>query len=136
MESAAEKRFANESTQKKRETAIEKWMKKTVFALNELQGLEQITENGDVQKIEISQFWQGEKAAECFDMVRKSIGTLNLALRDLGTDARPLREDKELVAKIKAVLDAIIELLHFVKPLHAGEGLDRDEVFYSFFNEL
>ena len=135
MESAAEIRFASESTQKKRETAIEKWLKKSVYALSELQGFQQVTETG-MHPVDISRLWCGEYAAERFDAVRKTIDAVFPDLQSTDKTDVPLRENREMVAKIKAALDAVMDLLHYIKPLHAGDGLERDEAFYSPFDEF
>ena len=135
MEAAAEKQFSGESTAKKRETAVAKWLKKTVYSISELQGLQQTTENG-VRKIDLTRVWTGECAARRFDEIRRTIGVLYPKLLVSPESDTLLKENRELVAQIKTSLDAILELLHFIKPLHAGEGLERDEIFYNMFDEL
>ncbi len=136
MESAAETRFASESTEKKRTAAIEKWMKKPVYSLAELGDLRQETDTGTMI-VDVSKLWKGPVAAERADAVRKAVPEVLDALKSFRPDDEtPLRERKDLVALIKTALDAILGLLHLVKPLHAGEDLDRDEAFYGAFDEL
>ncbi len=54
------------------------------------------------------------------------------------TDGRRLAGDKEKVHQLKTFLDAIMDLLHFVKPLHVGPdaGKERDELFFERFSLL
>ena len=49
-----------------------------------------------------------------------------------------LIQDKERVHQLKSFLDSILELIHFVKPLHIQEDnvLKKDESFYSQFNPM
>lgn len=135
MEAAAEKQFAGEATAKKREAAVARWLKKPVYSISELQELQQNTENGN-RKIALTSIWTGDGAGKRFDEVRKTIGVLYPCLQNSLDADTPLRENRDLVAKIKSSLDAILDLLHFIKPLHAGENLDRDEIFYNAFDEL
>ena len=136
MESAAEARFASESTERKRLDAIGKWLKKPVFSLAELGNLREETDTGTTI-VNVSELWKGPVAAERFAAVRNAVAEVLPALASAKSDTEtPLRERKELVAKIKGALDAILDLLHFVKPLHAGEGLDRDNAFYGTFDML
>ena len=136
MESAAEARFASESTERKRLDAVEKWLKKPVFSLAELGNLREETDTGTTV-VNVSELWKGPVAAERFTAVRTAVAEVVPALASAMSDKEtPLRERKELVAKIKEALDAILDLLHFVKPLHAGEGLDRDDAFYGMFDML
>ena len=135
MEDVAGEKFAKERNEEKRRKAIDNWIKNPHF-LTELNMFS--TEiDGISHPVDVHKLWSGAAAAQRFDAVRKSIGAVYPQLtppeRD---DVPPLRERKEVVAQITAVLDAIMDLLHFVKPLQAGEGLERDEVFYSEFDEL
>ena len=135
MESAADTRFASESTEKKRLAAVERWMKSPVFSLAELSNLQQETDTG-INIIDVSKLWKGPCATKHFDSVRVAVDNLLARFRDLIDQDTPLRERKEFVACIKTTLDAILDLLHFVKPLHAGEALERNEAFYSEFDKL
>ena len=136
MESAAEVRFASESTEKKRLAAVEKWMNKSVYSLSELSDLRQETDTGTTI-VDVSKFWKNAAAAQRFAAARATVDAVLPLLSSPVQESRPkLRERKDDVAVIKAALDAILDILHFVKPLHAGEGLDRDEAFYGAFDPL
>lgn len=135
MESSAETRFASESTEKKREAAVDRWMKKPVFALFELSDLRRETDIGSTV-VDVSKLWKGPVAEERFAAVRSAVADVLPVLSVPTPEGKKLRERKEDVAKIKVALDAVLALLHFVKPLHAGEELNRDEAFYGVFDEL
>lgn len=126
MESAAERLFASESTEKKRMAAVEKWMKKEVYSLADLSGLQ--GENGPVG---IAELWKGPLAAKMFEDAKSAISGLLVALG-------PSNDGKlrNIIPQVKAALDAVLCILHFVQPLHAGEGLDRDAAFYDAFDRL
>jgi CRISPR-associated protein Cpf1 len=52
-------------------------------------------------------------------------------------DDKNLSADKENVSKIKSFLDAIMDLIHFIKPLYLKDvTIDKDETFYSFYTPL
>lgn len=54
------------------------------------------------------------------------------------TDEKKLYQDKPTVTKIKEFLDALNQVLHFVKPLAlpTDSVLEKDEIFYAEFSEL
>ena len=136
MEAAAEIRFASESTEKKRDAAVANWMKKPVFSLAEMGGLRVDTDNG-ANPVDVSGLWKGPVAAARFDAVRKAVAEVRPVLDSAPSgEGTPLRERQEDIARIKAALDAILDLLRFVKPLRAGGELDRDEAFYGAFDPL
>lgn len=61
-------------------------------------------------------------------------GLLNIAK----TDCKELAQDKEKVHQLKTFLDSILELLHFVRPLHLVTEaiLEKDNIFYDQFTPL
>lgn len=60
-------------------------------------------------------------------------------IRDLLNTEYPkdkkIHQDKETIENIKAFLDSLMELLHFVKPLALAKDstLEKEEIFYSRF---
>lgn len=57
-----------------------------------------------------------------------------LQMKDTGDT---LSQDKDAVAKIKALLDALKDLQHFIKPLlGSGEENEKDELFYGSFQMM
>ncbi len=55
---------------------------------------------------------------------------------EYATDKK-LAQDKAAVNTIKTLLDSILAVLHFVKPLHASKlEAEKDEAFYNEFSEL
>lgn len=59
-------------------------------------------------------------------------------LLNINYDAtKKLATQKNDVAKIKAFLDAVLDLIHFIKPLSLNDAtVDKDELFYSFYIPL
>ena len=133
-EEDAERRFVGESTEKKRLAAIEKWMKRSAYELSEFRGLKVENDEGTIEK-DISELWRGEKCKAVFNAARTAISEVKSVLAG-GDSDKKLRERKEDVQKIKAALDSVMDVLHFVKPLHAGDGIGQDESFYGRFDEL
>lgn len=73
--------------------------------------------------------------------LRKQIDERYQVIRDLlNTDyqgKRKLAADKENVSKIKAFLDSLMDLLHFIKPLMLKDtSIEKDELFYGQFIPL
>ena len=134
VEEDAERRFTLESTEKKKLAAIEKWMGRPAYELSEFKGLKLETDKGPVEK-DISELWHGEKCKAIFNAARSAIFEVKSVLANRDSDKK-LRERKEDVQKIKTALDSIMDVLHFVKPLHAGDGIGQDESFYGQFDTL
>jgi len=72
-----------------------------------------------------------------FEIISEKYNAVECLLNvDYPTDKK-LSQDKDSVEKIKGFLDAIMDLLHFVKPLNGkGNEVDKDEKFYSEFTVL
>ena len=134
VEDDAERRFAVESTEKKRLAAVERWMKRPAYELSEFRGLKVENDEGTIEK-DISELWRGEKCKAVFSAARTAISEVKSVLTG-GDGDKTLRERKEDVQKIKAALDSVMEVLHLVKPLHAGDGIGQDESFYGRFDAL
>lgn len=135
VEEDAERRFAGESTEKKRRAAIEKWIKRSAYELSEFRGFKVDDVDGSEGK-DISELWRGDKCKAVFRMAREAVCAVKPILEAVDAGDLKLRERKEDVGKIKSALDAVMDVLHFVKPLHAGEGIERDESFYGRFDVL
>lgn len=136
LENYAEQKFANERTDKRRKDAVDRWMKSDEFSLSEIDGnLTRHTDDG-TEEIHIAEFWQGSFLNDRIQKVKESLASIENDLTVPASEDNPLREQKDVVNRIKNALDSILELLHYIKPLNAGVGLNRNENFYSEFNEL
>ena len=135
IEDEAEQRFSAERTQKKKKDAIDNWLKRPAYELSEFRGLKEEVAEGEKGK-DISELWRGEKCKAVFESARAAIVAVQSVWASSNAGEVKLRERKGDVEKIKSALDAVVDVLHFVKPLHAGEGIYRDEAFYSEFDSL
>lgn len=116
----AESKFSSLKTQKQKDKAIESFMKKSEFSLAELK------ETG----VDVLSFWAKR------DKIKKVETTFDDLKNVVQTNDKNLRSDTEYVKKIKEFLDAVQNLLHFLKPLNAGRDLERNTDFYGEFDPL
>ena len=135
VEEDADRRFAGERTKKKKDSAIKNWLNRSACELSEFKGLKVDDANESVEK-DISELWRGDKCKAVFKTAREAILAVKPILEAGDAGDLKLRERKEDVKNIKAALDAVMDVLHFVKPLHAGEGIGKDDAFYSMFDVL
>ena len=137
MREAAVARFSGESTEKKREKAVEAWMKRDFFSLADLSGLVQKTDDVETP-VCLPDLWRGDFAKGLFDKAKNTSAVLMGKCESWKAESNsiPLRERQDDVAVIKETLDALMDLLHFIKPLHVGAELERDEAFYQRFDSL
>lgn len=135
VEEDAERRFAGERTKKKKDSAIKNWLNRSACELSEFKRLKVDGVNGSEEK-DISELWRGDKCKAVFRMAREAILAVKPILKASDAGDLKLRERKEDVKNIKAALDAVMDVLRFVKPLHADEGIGKDEAFYSMFDVL
>ena len=67
-----------------------------------------------------------------FSQIANAYTDVKSLLHSAYPESRNLAQDKENVAKIKRLLDALMSLLHFAKPLLGkGDESDKDEKFYG-----
>ncbi len=135
MECEAENIFASESTEKKRMTAISKWLKREAYSLAELSNLKKVTDDGETS-IDIASFFKGGFIDPKIADVNSSCAIALSSLESLTGENVPLRERKNERQNIKAALDSILKLIRFIKPLRVDESTDCDEAFYSEFNKV
>lgn len=71
------------------------------------------------------------------DLVRKNYEAIKDLLNNSYPNDERLCNNKEQVGQIKDFLDSLMNVLHFIKPLYIkGEGLEKDETFYSVYSQL
>ena len=116
----AENKFSALKTQKQKDKAVEAFMKRSEFSLAELE------EAGT----DVLSFWAKR------DKISDIENTFNVYKNFVKADNKNLQGDTERVDKIKAFLDAVQNLFHFLKPLNAGRDLERNADFYGEFDPL
>ncbi|MDP2061080.1 MAG: type V CRISPR-associated protein Cas12a/Cpf1 [Flavobacteriaceae bacterium] len=137
---------------KKQEDATEKYLKQAYFSIleienalfaykNETDALKELKENTHPLADYFTQHFKAKKKEETdkdFDLIY-NIEAKYSCIKGLLNGGYPkdkkLNQDKKTIGDIKAFLDALMELLHFVKPLALPNDstLEKDQNFYSHF---
>lgn len=74
---------------------------------------------------------------DIFTRTKKAYADVELLLQNTYPEHKKLMQNKDDVAAIKAFLDALLELLHYVKPLlGTGEEPDKENRFYGDFMQI
>ena len=111
---------------------IDAWMKSKEFSITTLNLA--IAESGseEISGVQIESYWNDFEAKVQNILCGEHRKNLDEFLSATFNEKNSLREDSEVVGKLKAFLDALIEIMHSVKPLVSDvENRDR-----SFYNEL
>lgn len=120
---------------KKREGAIEKWLKRAEYPLSDFDELTVVNESGDgTKEVKIVEAWCNDGAKQTFVAVVSAFKGAQAALAN--TTEKGLRDRSDDVTAIKNYLDAVMAVLHLVKPLHVSAELNRDMDFYGEFDQL
>lgn len=78
-----------------------------------------------------------QKALNLLQRIEESYGQVKDMLNTPYPEKRKLAQEKTEVSKIKNFLDSIMDLLHFLKPLHPKDiTQEKDEAFYSAYSVL
>lgn len=78
-----------------------------------------------------------QKALNLLQRIEESYGQVKDMLNTPYPEKRKLAQEKTEVSKIKNFLDSIMDLLHFIKPLHPKDiTQEKDEAFYSAYSVL
>lgn len=107
-------------------TARKKYCEQAVFNLkNDIAcwGIARKLEDGTAVKVDITEFWRGEYAAQLFDKEKNILPELE---KYLVQPPENLRNDKNAVQTIKDYLDAVQDIYHLVKPLAVGAEYGGD----------
>jgi len=77
------------------------------------------------------------KAPNLLQRIEESYGPVTDLLNTPYPENRKLAQDKAEVSKIKNFLDTVMDLLHFIKPLHPRENIqEKDVKFYNAYSTL
>lgn len=134
LQKDAEERFSGVKSVMKREREVRRWLDREAFELCELEGLEVATEEGG------SKLGLGANLRRCFADCAQILKARRRELKGLfkaakGADFR-LRGDEDRIRLLKDALDAMMDLVHLLKPLRVGPDFKRDEAFYGEFDSL
>lgn len=118
--------YANETLKNK--SLREKYCKQPVYSFSEIKSWRVVRtdDDGNVQPVCLSDYWHGEKTLELF-AAEKILRNRILEMVRVPHD-KNFRERKNDVALVKDYLDAVVEILHLLKPLNVGSenGGDLD----------
>ncbi len=137
---------------KKQEDAKEKYLKQKYFSIAEIEQalisykdqndlLKELNENTHPVANYFFTHFKSEKKEDCdkeFDFIANIEAKYSCIKGLLNTDYptdKKLHQDKKTIDDIKAFLDSLMELLHFIKPLALPKDstLEKEEIFYSRF---
>lgn len=136
-------REENQKTKSESDDTYEERIQKIVksqksFSISHLNSLVQhFNENGESPKLE-DYFTnlgivnnESNQKEDIFTLLENAYTDANTVLQ-MSDTGNKLSQDKDAVAKIKALLDAFKDLQHFIKPLlGSGEENEKDERFYG-----
>lgn len=135
---------------KKQETEGKKYIKQPYFSIEEIENALSTYKNeaevlSNLQEKEIADKLIGHflskkeeesgKKVDLFANIQEKYSCIKDILDSPYKENKPLNQRKDIISNIKAFLDSLMELLHFVKPLSlpSDSTLEKDEVFYSEF---
>ena len=111
---------------------IDAWMKNDEFSIATLNLAIAESDSEDVSGIKIESYWNDFEAKVQNILCGENRKNIDEFLSATFNENNALREDSEIVGKLKAFLDALIEIMHSIKPL-VSDAENRD---LSFYNEL
>jgi CRISPR-associated protein Cpf1 len=111
---------------------IDAWMKNNEFSIATLNLAIAESDSDEISKVKIESYWNDFEAKVQNILCGEHRKNLDEFLSATFNEKNSLREDSEIVGKLKAFLDALIEIMHSVKPL-VSDVENRD---LSFYNEL
>lgn len=123
-------------TREKSKAKREKLLKRAEYPIVEFVGArlpDDSTDDG-FRSFDIADAWKNDAAIKTFNEVSVAFAEAQNALKN--KEAMGLRERSQDVELIKKYLDAVMAVLHLVKPLHVSAELERDMEFYGEFDEL
>ena len=111
---------------------IDAWMKNDAFSIATLNLAIAESDSEEISKVKIESYWNDFEAKVQNILCGEHRKNLDEFLSATFNEKNSLREDSEVIGKLKAFLDALIEIMHSVKPL-VSDVENRD---LSFYNEL
>lgn len=111
---------------------IDAWMKNNEFSIATLNLAIAESDSEEVAKVKIESYWNDFEAKVQSVLCGDNRKNLDEFLSASFNENNALREDSEVIGKLKAFLDALMEIVHSVKPL-VSDAENRD---LSFYNEL
>jgi CRISPR-associated protein Cpf1 len=111
---------------------IDAWMKSNEFSIATLNLAIAESDSEEISRVKIESYWNDFEAKAQSILCGDNRKNLDEFLSANFNENNVLREDSEVIGKLKAFLDALIEIMHSIKPL-ISDAENRD---LSFYNEL
>ena len=111
---------------------IDTWMKSNEFSIATLNLAIAESDSEEISRVKIESYWNDFEAKVQSILCGDNRRNLDEFLSATFNENNALREDSEIIGKLKAFLDALIEIMHSIKPL-ISDAENRD---LSFYNEL
>lgn len=111
---------------------IDAWMKSNEFSIATLNLAIAESDSEEISRVKIESYWNDFEAKAQSILCGDNRKNLDEFLSANFNENNALREDSEVIGKLKAFLDALIEIMHSIKPL-ISNAENRD---LSFYNEL
>ena len=111
---------------------IDTWMKSNEFSIATLNLAIAESDSEEISRVKIESYWNDFEAKVQSIICGDNRRNLDEFLSATFNENNALREDSEVIGKLKAFLDALIEIMHSIKPL-ISDAENRD---LSFYNEL
>ena len=111
---------------------IDAWMKSNEFSIATLNLAIAESDSEEISRVKVESYWNDFEAKAQSILCGDNRKNLDEFLSANFNENNALREDSEVIGKLKAFLDALIEIMHSIKPL-ISDAENRD---LSFYNEL
>ena len=111
---------------------IDAWMKNNEFSIATLNLAIAESDSEEISRVKIESYWNNFEAKVQSILCGDNRRNLDEFLSATFNENNALREDSKIIEKLKAFLDALIEIMHSIKPL-ISDAENRD---LSFYNEL
>lgn len=120
---------------KKESEALWKTLDDDFYRLTDLLtlSLDYTNDAGEDKKIDLLDYWREKTFLPLFERV-KDTGARFKSLATTITSKTSLRGNHAYIAEIKAYLDAVQDVLHYLKPLHISDDVNKNQEFYTTFD--
>ena len=119
--------FAEKAANKKK---IDAWMKCDEFSIATLNLAIAESDSEEVSRVKIESYWNDFETKVQSILCGDNRKNLDDFLSATFNENNALREDSKVIGKLKAFLDALIEIMHSIKPL-VSDAENRDLSFYN-----
>ena len=133
---AVENHIARVKLNKKEQEALWKTLKRDAFSIAELSNLRLLKTDdaGNSTQVSILSYWQPDIYRPLLERVEETEKNVLELLADTEKQTTSLRARKSDVAAVKAYLDAVMDLLHYFRPLRISANFEKNAEVYEPFD--